>query len=71
MTSPLQGQPRFGVADVVKSTKLFIQAMLGHELLSTTETYTKVAIRKLQEVHAETHHSAKMARAHTDDDVTK
>jgi integrase/recombinase XerD len=49
----------------------FIQAFLGHELLSTTEIYTRVAIRKLQEVHAETHPSAKMGRVHTDDDVTK
>lgn len=46
----------------------FIQAMLGHELLSTTEIYTKVAIRKLQEVHAETHPSAKMERAHVGED---
>jgi integrase/recombinase XerD len=47
----------------------YIQAMLGHELLSTTEIYTKVAIRKLQEVHAETHPSAKMERAHVDKDT--
>lgn len=46
----------------------FIQAMLGHELLSTTEIYTRVAIRKLQEVHAETHPSAKLERAARDDD---
>ncbi len=45
----------------------FIQALLGHELLSTTEIYTKVAIRKLQEVHKETHPSAKMERARLDD----
>ncbi len=46
----------------------FIQAMLGHELLSTTEIYTRVAIRKLQEVDAETHPSAKMERKiHSDD----
>lgn len=46
----------------------FIQAMLGHELLSTTEIYTRVAIRKLQEVHAETHPSAKMERVHDDNE---
>lgn len=47
---------------------VFRQAMLGHELLSTTEICTKVAIRKLQEVHAETHPSAKMERKIHDDD---
>ena len=33
----------------------YIQAMLGHTDLSTTEIYTHVSIRKLQEVHAATH----------------
>lgn len=33
----------------------FIQAMLGHVELSTTQIYTQVAIRKLQQVHALTH----------------
>lgn len=33
----------------------FIQAMLGHEQLSTTQIYTKVAILKLKEVHTKTH----------------
>jgi len=33
----------------------FIQAMLGHASLSTTQIYTHVSIRKLQEVHKETH----------------
>lgn len=33
----------------------FIQAMLGHSNLSTTQIYTHVSIRKLQEVHRETH----------------
>ena len=32
-----------------------IQAILGHSQLSTTEIYTQVSIRKLQEVHARTH----------------
>ena len=33
----------------------FIQQMLGHASLSTTEIYTQVSIRKLQEIHAATH----------------
>lgn len=33
----------------------FIQAMLGHSELSTTEIYTQVAIRMLKQVHAATH----------------
>jgi integrase/recombinase XerD len=39
----------------------FIQAILGHEDLSTTEVYTHVAIDKLKAVHAATH-PAKMQR---------
>ena len=33
----------------------YIQAILGHVELSTTEVYTHVSIRKLKEVHAATH----------------
>lgn len=33
----------------------FIQEMLGHENLETTQIYTRVSIRKLQEVHTQTH----------------
>jgi integrase/recombinase XerD len=36
----------------------FIQAMLGHAELSTTQIYTQVAIRQLQRVHASTHPGA-------------
>ena len=39
----------------------FIQAMLGHASLSTTERYTHVAIGKLQQIHAATH-PAKLKR---------
>jgi integrase/recombinase XerD len=39
----------------------FIQAMLGHVDLSTTQIYTQVSIRKLKEVHTATH-PAKMTR---------
>jgi integrase/recombinase XerD len=33
----------------------FIQAMLGHARLETTEIYTQVSIRKLKEIHTATH----------------
>lgn len=33
----------------------FIQAMLGHEDISTTKLYTKVSLKKLREIHAATH----------------
>jgi len=36
----------------------YIQAMLGHAELSTTQIYTQVAIRQLQRVHASTHPGA-------------
>jgi hypothetical protein len=40
----------------------FIQAMLGHAALSSTERYTHVAIGKLQQIHAATH-PAKLRRS--------
>jgi integrase/recombinase XerD len=36
----------------------FIQAMLGHEQLSSTQIYTQVAIRTLKAIHAATHPGA-------------
>ena len=33
----------------------YIQALLGHADLSTTEVYTRVSILKLKEIHAKTH----------------
>jgi len=39
----------------------FIQAMLGHSDLSSTQIYTHVSIKKLQEIHATTH-PAKLTR---------
>ncbi len=39
----------------------FIQAMLGHAELTSTQIYTQVSIRKLKEIHSATH-PAKMTR---------
>ena len=40
----------------------YIQEMLGHVQLSTTEIYTRVSIRRLKAVHSLTHPSAKNER---------
>jgi len=40
----------------------FIQQMLGHENLASTQLYTQVSIRKLKEIHTPTHPGAKLGR---------
>jgi integrase/recombinase XerD len=40
----------------------FIQAMLGHAELSTTQIYTQVSIRMLKQIHTATHPSRPIAR---------
>ena len=47
----------------------FIQQMLGHAMLSTTEIYTHVAIHKLKEIHTLTH-PAKLEKA-SESEVTE
>jgi len=45
----------------------YIQEMLGHENLDTTQIYTHVSISKLQAVHAATHPTAKLERRPRDE----
>lgn len=42
----------------------YIQAMLGHAELSTTQIYTQVSIRKLKEIHTATHPGKARSAAH-------
>ena len=47
----------------------YIQAMLGHVDLSTTEIYTQVSIKKLKEIHTLTHPAkAKRSKLILDED---
>ena len=41
----------------------YIQHMLGHDDLRSTEIYTRVSIQKLQQVHEETHPGAQLKRS--------
>jgi integrase/recombinase XerD len=45
----------------------YIQEMLGHAELSTTQIYTQVSIRRLKQVHSATHPGAKLERRAADD----
>jgi len=38
----------------------YIQQMLGHAKLDTTQIYTRVSINKLKEVHMQTHPGARL-----------
>jgi len=40
----------------------YIQAMLGHARLDTTQIYTHVSIRMLKQVHSKTHPAAQVSR---------
>jgi integrase/recombinase XerD len=46
----------------------YIQAMLGHASLDTTQIYTHVSIAKLQAVHAATHPGARLKRQVRDEE---
>ena len=49
----------------------YIQAMLGHSTLSTTEIYTQVSIRKLKEIHTATHPARLRSVSHHGDEEGK
>ncbi len=64
-------RPRFGACHLFRHTMAtrmleggadirFIQEMLGHAKLETTQIYTRVSIEKLKEIHAATHPGAKL-----------
>ena len=40
----------------------FIQQILGHAHLTSTQIYTHVSIRKLKEIHTATHPGARLSR---------
>jgi integrase/recombinase XerD len=46
----------------------YIQEMLGHADLSTTQIYTRVSVRRLKEVHAKTHPGARLGGEHLEGD---
>lgn len=46
----------------------YIQEMLWHADLSTTQIYTRVSVRRLKEVHAKTHPGARLGGEHLEGD---
>ena len=48
----------------------FIQQMLGHARLDTTQIYTRVAVTKLKEIHSRTHPGAPLERKNRAPDST-
>ena len=45
----------------------WVQAMLGHENIQSTELYTHISIRMLKEIHTLTHPAAKMKKREEED----
>jgi integrase/recombinase XerD len=49
----------------------YIQEMLGHERLDTTQVYTQVSIRTLKAIHNATHPAARLKKKGTAEDITE
>jgi integrase/recombinase XerD len=49
----------------------YIQAMLGHVKLETTQIYTQVSIKKLQQIHTLTHPASQASGERPEEDSTK
>jgi integrase/recombinase XerD len=47
----------------------FIQEMLGHAKITTTQFYTQVSLKKLKEVHAQTHPAANLLKKEQEPDI--
>ena len=45
----------------------YIQAILGHERLDTTQIYTRTSLKKLLEVHGQTHPAERPEEEHDND----
>jgi integrase/recombinase XerD len=61
----LGSRPHSGRSDRLS---LFIQQLLGHAQLTSTQIYTQVSIRKLKEVHSATHPGARLRRVSRTED---
>jgi integrase/recombinase XerD len=48
----------------------YIQEMLGHERLDTTQVYTQVSIRALKAIHNATHPAARLRKKDAPEDIT-
>ena len=48
-----------------------VQEMLGHASLESTQLYTRVAVRKLKDVHSSTHPGAKLQQSATEKSATE
>ena len=46
----------------------YIQQLLGHARVTTTQVYTQVSIRRLKQVHSDTHPGAKLKRREPSED---
>ena len=49
----------------------YIQEMLGHERLDTTQVYTQVSIRALKAIHNATHPAARLKKKDGAEDITE